>query len=89
MTGIGQRDLKAAIKQHIGESELQKEQSSLSGQIEDVRGTSEYSKLNGIQFMSYKSQRSLVYLKIENYKPSVQTELKEKRKSVCMAMRSI
>ena len=59
MTGIGQRDLKAAIKQHIGESELQKEQSPLSGQIEDVRGTSEHSKLNGIQFMLYNLKFSL------------------------------
>jgi len=50
MTGIGQRDLKAAIKQHIGESEVQKEQVSLSGQIEDVRGSFEHSNLNFIQY---------------------------------------
>ena len=51
MTGIGQRDLKAAIKQHIGEPDLQKEQSPLSGQIEDVRGSSEFPKLNGMHIV--------------------------------------
>ena len=49
ITGIGQRDLKAAIKQHIGESEIQKEQSPLSGQVEDARGSFKHPKLNVIQ----------------------------------------